>query len=246
LHSTDPRIGEDYGERLTTQTAILPAARPLQLDLTTGKIRDSQQLHIVEASAAFPLKGITPFYKINATTRNDQENFSHQEKLGAFTPIEAGGELLFNPLTRTNAEKPTRAMTKKSAYQPLRRATFATSLSEPQTLQKTPLSSLDQMKSISNQEAEAHYGGNIEKGLVPRTSFSALPLTLSAATPSTELQDGQGFNLIAESFDVNQAIKDVGSWLQSGNFENQLKMLSGKSGGSSSTQTYRPTMSLES
>ncbi|KAF5016362.1 hypothetical protein F66182_11976 [Fusarium sp. NRRL 66182] len=191
-------------EELSTQAAFELAQKSFQNDLVTPS-RSSQSPSKTRKSVKSAIRRITPFANVNIdrstfdmrigfkNTPGTNHNMDTQAMIDAFTPFsdavtgEAGnitGVRSGVHLDVIRAQTPKDNEFEASPHSPPR--------SKP-----------------------SHHSPSLRADQDPeQDSLPPLPLTLSGATPATNLQDGQGYFFSQDAFDVSQVIKDAGSWLQ--------------------------------
>ncbi|PYI11486.1 hypothetical protein BO78DRAFT_393421 [Aspergillus sclerotiicarbonarius CBS 121057] len=216
-----------------TQAALLHAQKSFQNDL------ESQEHNQREAfnQASLPANDITPFHRMNTSDR-----------IGKFSRAKPPGTARLPMSTQCiiDAVTPFTFSTEKA------RPRFI-SPREPISSRKQPGSASFDTESSSSLEHDDDEDPTImplespaQQDIPGDTQGSALPVILSGTNPTT-YQDGQGVAPGADSFNLNQAIADAGSWLQqSFDINNEIQQCrSAKSRPSSSTGISRSAVSLD-
>lgn len=103
-----------------------------------------------------------------------------------------------------------------------------------------PNESLGRPHGSANSDRHMHASA---QGSPAQSAGTVLPFALSASTNGTKQQDGQGAAGL-NNFDLNQAIVDAGSFLQSWDIDRDLSLQSHRNG-SASVQTVRPATELK-
>lgn len=249
LHSTAvPKVNSERGREsspevhFSTQAAVLHAQKSFQNDLDTP-----DQIHTTSKrkrrSSQFPPTSqshpgsITPFYRLGTPGRNANDQsagvgVSTQYMIDAVTPFTVS-----TGRSSGHTDTPTKS---KSGNRRPKTASFAISSSQngSRLPENGTLPECVAAEAGTNLDDMAHQAKNYQ----PDSQLTALPLTLTGSTPPTA-QDIQGVDS-TDSFNLNQAIADAGSWLQqSFDFNHELKQCSKTA--PSSSDARRSAMSLD-
>lgn len=269
LHSTAaPNGNSDYDgdtspkAQFSTQAAVLLAQKSFQNDLDSPERnspaiseRDRQPpSHSPSSLRSRYSHVISPFSQINtpgrfvskASAGNGLQMMSTQGIIDAVTPFTFSTEK--KPNRYVGSPSRTTILSSKKR----KNASFAMP-SLPSSENSSPLSeNRDESEAVGNPPNTSKSGIDASWRIISDkapnadnarddTQLTALPLTLTGSTPPTA-QDGQG---AIDSFNLNQAIADAGSWLQqSWDFSKDLKHCSSKTGPPSSA-ARRSALSLD-
>lgn len=255
LHSTavPKRDAEQDGDTnsqalLSTQTAAVLVQKsfqnnidsPEQVHTTFTRNRRSSQSPYHNRSHP---SSITPFYELTASRRSghSQSNgtgISTQYMTDAMTPskINTGKKSTDRPGTSTKSKSKSKSGNKKH-----KNASFAIS---SRNVSPSP------EHRILCQPERGEAGSDIDemshRALNHRSSsqLTALPFTLTGSTPPTA--QGAQWADSTDSFNLNQAIADAGSWLQQTSFDlnHELKQCS-KTAPASSVEAQQSALSLD-
>lgn len=247
LHSTAVPKGNTDREyaspsaELSTQAAFLHAQKLFQDDLDTpeqaqstgskGKWPSSKPLSRSESQPG----SITPFHRMNTPDKDPNgggQAMSTQYMIDTVTPFSVS-----TGKTTKHAGSSTKS---KSSRKKQKKTSFAT----------LPPSFTAQSPSHENEAPSEPGKGDIGPELPPpstgsqaESQWTALPFTLTGSTPPTG-QDGEEAEG-PDSFNLNQAIAEAGSWLQqSFDLNNDLRQC-GKTALSSPADAQRSAMNLD-
>jgi hypothetical protein len=221
LHSTllpkqhsETEMDTNIDTQISTQAALLQAQKSFQDDLESPiyhKATPAQKRRAGNSpDGATYSANITPFYRTTSPLlrdKNRMQAMSTQIMLDAATPY------TFSTEKKPRASRPDSGGTpstkkKKSAHIADASPSPGNGSLEPDDdyhiAQSGPAGGSQRPASQESDRPPTF------RSTAPNASF---PITLSGSTPPT-LQDGQGAQQGAETFNLSQAIADAGSWLQ--------------------------------